>query len=50
MKAVVWTDAFQSVVMLIAMIWIMAKGISDSGGFAQVWRDNWETDRIQFFE
>jgi Na+/proline symporter len=50
MKAVVWTDAFQSIVMLAAMIWIMTKGILDSGGLGQVWNDNWETDRIQFFE
>lgn len=50
MKAVVWTDAFQTVIMFGAMIWIVTKGIVDSGGFAQVWTDNWETDRLNFFE
>jgi Na+/proline symporter len=50
MKAVVWTDAFQSLVMLIAMIWIMVKGVIDSGGIAAVWKDNMETDRIEFFK
>lgn len=32
--------------MFIAMIWIVVKGIMDSGGIKQVWLDNYETDRI----
>ena len=50
MRAVVWTDVFQSFIMIIAMIWIVVKGIIDVGGVGQVWTDNWETDRIELFE
>lgn len=50
MKAVVWTDTLQTVIMFGAMVWIVIKGIMNSGGLGQVWSDNWETDRINLFE
>ncbi|KAJ6635354.1 Sodium-coupled monocarboxylate transporter 1 [Pseudolycoriella hygida] len=49
MKAVVWTDTFQTVIMFGAVVWIVVKGIINSGGMGQVWADNWETDRLNFF-
>ncbi|KAG4066302.1 hypothetical protein HA402_000526 [Bradysia odoriphaga] len=50
MKAVVWTDTFQTLIMFGAMIWIVVQGIMDSGGLDQVWTDNWETDRLNLFD
>lgn len=50
MKAVIWTDTFQTVIMFGAMVWIVIKGIINSGGLGQVWADNWETDRLNLFK
>ncbi len=50
MKAVVWTDTFQTIIMFIALVWIVVKGILNSGGLGQVWTDNWETDRLNLFK
>lgn len=54
MKAVVWTDSFQVVVLYFAMFAILIKGTVDIGGFSVVWDRNaaynrttlinWDTD------
>ncbi|KAI5749541.1 hypothetical protein M8J76_008110 [Diaphorina citri] len=40
MKAVVWTDSFQVVVLYFAMFAILCKGTLDIGGFSVVWQRN----------
>ncbi|XP_026319647.1 sodium-coupled monocarboxylate transporter 1-like [Hyposmocoma kahamanoa] len=47
LKAVVWTDVIQTVIMIGAMILVIVKGTIRVGGIQEVIRRNWETDRIQ---
>ncbi|XP_046581754.1 LOW QUALITY PROTEIN: sodium-coupled monocarboxylate transporter 1-like [Haliotis rubra] len=49
MKAVVWTDVFQSVVMLAGLLAIVIQGSIVVGGMGEVWRINEEWGRINFF-
>ncbi|XP_043596869.1 sodium-coupled monocarboxylate transporter 2-like isoform X2 [Bombus pyrosoma] len=50
LKAVVWTDAIQTIVMFGGVIAIAIIGTNQVGGFEQVWRRNRDTDRIEFFD
>lgn len=50
LKAVVWTDAIQTIVMFGGVIVIAVIGTNQVGGFSEVWKRNRDTDRIQFFE
>ncbi|KAK9293678.1 hypothetical protein QLX08_011424 [Tetragonisca angustula] len=50
LKAVVWTDAVQTIVMFGGVIAIAAIGTKQVGGFQQVWKRNRDTDRIEFFD
>lgn len=50
MKAVIWTDVFQSVVILIGLIVIAVVGTVKTGGLSVVWQLNKEWDRIEFFD
>lgn len=43
----VWTDVIQAVIMIGAMILVIVKGTIRVGGIQEVFRRNWETDRIQ---
>ncbi|GIY14011.1 putative sodium-dependent multivitamin transporter [Caerostris darwini] len=49
MKAVLWTDLFQSLMMFSAIFAVIIKGTLDVGGFSEVWRIADEGKRIQFF-
>ncbi|XP_041356385.1 sodium-coupled monocarboxylate transporter 1-like [Gigantopelta aegis] len=49
MKAVVWTDVFQSLVMLAGLLAILIEGSMIIGGMDQVWRINDEWGRIHFW-
>ncbi|CAB3364426.1 Hypothetical predicted protein [Cloeon dipterum] len=49
MRAVVWTDALQTVVMVSAMIFVMVLGAAKLGGWGQVWEINEAGGRLQFF-
>ncbi|KAG8182483.1 hypothetical protein JTE90_020401 [Oedothorax gibbosus] len=49
MKAVVWTDLFQSVMMYASILIIVVKGTYDLGGFDVVWQRSVEGMRIEFF-
>ncbi|GFY54516.1 putative sodium-dependent multivitamin transporter [Trichonephila inaurata madagascariensis] len=49
MKAVLWTDLFQGLMMYSAVFAVIAKGTIDVGGFSEVWRLAHEGQRIQFF-
>ncbi|XP_054710071.1 sodium-coupled monocarboxylate transporter 2-like [Uloborus diversus] len=47
-KAVVWTDFFQSVMMYASVLIIVIKGAIDIGGFDLVFERSFEGDRIEF--
>ncbi|PVD36488.1 hypothetical protein C0Q70_03472 [Pomacea canaliculata] len=50
MKAVVWTDVFQSFVMLAGLLAIVIKAVMDVGDMDKVWDINEKWDRIEFFD
>ncbi|XP_060082920.1 sodium-coupled monocarboxylate transporter 1-like [Ylistrum balloti] len=50
MKAVVWTDVFQSLVMVAGILAIVIQGSISVGGLENVWQVNKEWDRIEFFD
>ncbi|XP_054745208.1 sodium-coupled monocarboxylate transporter 1 isoform X2 [Anastrepha obliqua] len=47
LKAVVWTDVLQTVVMVGSIILVIIKGTADVGGLAIVWQRNLEGRRIE---
>lgn len=49
MKAVVWADSFQVVVLYAAMIVILIKGTAEIGGFSKVWELNALHNRTDIF-
>ncbi|KAG8223061.1 hypothetical protein J437_LFUL002009 [Ladona fulva] len=49
LKAVVWTDTLQTFVMFIGIIAVLTIGTIRAGGVAEVWRRNYDTGRIEFF-
>lgn len=50
MKAVVWTDTFQVIVLYTAMVAVLVKGTVDMGGFSVVWERNAEGSRTTLFK
>ncbi|GFT42890.1 uncharacterized protein TNCV_3751801 [Trichonephila clavipes] len=50
MRAVLWTDLFQALIMLSAAFAVCVKGTLDVGGLSEVWRIAEEGQRIQFFD
>jgi len=48
MKAVMWTDTVQVIIMYTSMVGIIIKGHFDVGGFAAIWEANNSTGRIEF--
>lgn len=50
LKAVIWTDVFQSVIMLLSMLAIIFKGTYDIGGFENMWNINKDGGRLNFFD
>nr|CAD7263334.1 unnamed protein product [Timema shepardi] len=49
MKAVVWSDCFQVVMLFLSMFAVLIKGTADIGGFGVVWSRNSDAGRVQFF-
>jgi len=49
-KAVIWTDTFQVLMMFGGMVAVVAKGTVDAGGFANTWQKAEESNRIEFFK
>ena len=45
-----WTDAFQIVMMFVGLIAVLIRGSIDQGGFANIWRYMKEGDRLEFFK
>ncbi|XP_031566421.1 sodium-dependent multivitamin transporter-like [Actinia tenebrosa] len=50
LKAVIWTDVFQSVVMVAGLIAVVIVGSNEVGGMSEVWRINKEFGRMKFFD
>lgn len=50
MKAVVWTDTLQMVIMFAGMITLLVVGSLRLGGFDKAWKIAERNDRILFFE
>ena len=48
-KAVMWTDTFQSAVMFGSFLAVIIKGNYDAGGAERVFDLNYQTDRIELF-
>jgi Na+/proline symporter len=49
MKAVVWTDCFQIVVMFAGMLTLLISGSIKLGGLDVAWDVAYQNDRIKFF-
>ncbi|XP_071449636.1 sodium-coupled monocarboxylate transporter 2-like [Hetaerina americana] len=49
LKAVVWTDTLQTVIMFGGVIIILVVGTQRAGGLAEVWARNEESGRVEFF-
>lgn len=49
-KAVLWTDTFQFVMMLVTMFTVLGKGNSDVGGFTAVLNASLSSGRIELIE
>ncbi|PNF28804.1 Sodium-coupled monocarboxylate transporter 1 [Cryptotermes secundus] len=47
LKAVVWTDVVQTLIMFGAMVFVIIKGTIDVGGLRVVWERNYESGRIE---
>ncbi|XP_067292593.1 sodium-coupled monocarboxylate transporter 2 [Pseudorasbora parva] len=50
LKAVVWTDAFQMVVMVVGFLTVLIQGANRAGGIASVWSTAHTGGRIQVFD
>ncbi|KAM8915551.1 sodium-dependent multivitamin transporter-like isoform 5-T7 [Spinachia spinachia] len=46
LKAVIWTDVFQTVVMFAGQLAVIVVGVHQTGGVSEVWRKVWEGNRI----
>ncbi|EDO40313.1 predicted protein, partial [Nematostella vectensis] len=50
LKAVIWTDVFQSLVMVAGLVVVVVIGSQEVGGFGEVWEINKNFDRLNFFD
>ncbi|XP_017682461.1 PREDICTED: sodium-coupled monocarboxylate transporter 2 [Lepidothrix coronata] len=50
LKAVVWTDAFQMIVMVAGFLTVLIRGTSLNGGPTKVWEDAHEGSRLNIFD
>ncbi|XP_061598930.1 solute carrier family 5 member 6 isoform X2 [Cololabis saira] len=46
LKAVIWTDVFQTVVMFAGQLAVIVVGVQKTGGAAEVWRKVWEGNLV----
>ncbi|KAK6981901.1 sodium-coupled monocarboxylate transporter, partial [Biomphalaria glabrata] len=49
-RAVVWTDAFQLVIVWAGLLTVMFKGAEDAGGWTRVWEISKEGSRLPKFD
>lgn len=50
MKAVMWTDSFQTIMMIMGLLIVLIKGSMEVGGFGNAWNIASENGRIKFGE
>lgn len=50
LKAVIWTDFYQTIIMMLCLIVIVCKGLYDIGGFENMWQINIHGERLQLFD
>lgn len=50
LKAVLWTDALQAVVMMGALFSLAICGVIEVGGFGVAWERSADTERTKFFK
>lgn len=50
MKAVIWTDVFQTVIMLAGLLAAIIQGSIETGGIVSVWNEAQKGGRIEFFD
>ena len=50
LRAVIWTDLFQALVMFTSLFFIIIKGVIDVDGFGNLWRINSDGGRLNFFD
>lgn len=46
LKAVIWTDVFQTLVMFSGQVAVIVVGVAQTGGPSEVWRKVWEGGRV----
>ncbi|KAJ9582262.1 hypothetical protein L9F63_003391 [Diploptera punctata] len=49
LKAVVWTDTLQQIIMMVSSVVVIFLGVIAVGGLDKMWQINLEGDRIEFF-
>ncbi len=49
-KAVIWTDFYQTIIMISSLVIIIVKGLIDIGGFENMWQINLYGGRLQLFD
>ncbi|CAF0857456.1 unnamed protein product [Adineta ricciae] len=49
MKAVMWTDVFQTIIMFVGLLASVIQGIIDAGGGKAVWKRALDGGRVEFF-
>ncbi|XP_059426522.1 sodium-coupled monocarboxylate transporter 1 [Carassius carassius] len=49
LKAVIWTDVFQMIIMLSGFVAVIARGAVLQGGFARIWNDSYHGGRLETF-
>ncbi len=50
MKAVMWTDTFQVVMMFAGLVAVLVKGSIDHDGFGNIWAYLEESERVEFLK
>lgn len=50
LKAVIWTDVLQMVIMLAGFVAVIARGTVIQGGLTQIWEDARQGGRLDAFE
>ncbi|XP_036426974.1 sodium-coupled monocarboxylate transporter 1 [Colossoma macropomum] len=50
LKAVIWTDVFQMVIMLSGFVAVIARGAVLQGGLGKIWEDNYKAGRLNTFD
>ncbi|XP_046890471.1 sodium-coupled monocarboxylate transporter 2 [Hypomesus transpacificus] len=50
LKAVVWTDAFQMVVMVVGFLTVLIQGVLKAGGLGSIWEAAQKSNRLSVFD